>query len=280
MDAVRLRALPVANPQELTVIDFAKGSMKSGWFSSLSSRLTYAQWEQIQKQQQGFSGVLAWSVARFNLSPGGEARYAEGLYVSGDFFRVLGVQPILGRGFTTEDDRLGCGSPGAVISYAFWQREFGGDRNVLRRSLLLDGQSFPILGVTGSNFFGVNVGRGYAVAVPLCADRLARIPVRHAWWLSAMGRLRPGWTVERATAQLRVASPQIMKATLPDVYRPDAAKRYLNNKLEATPGAIGVSGLRQRYETPLWLLLATTGLVLLIACANLANMRFTINAFC
>src|SRR5215469_2578682 len=106
VDAVRLRTLPVANPQELAVIDFAKGSMRSGWFSSLSSRLTYAQWVEIQKQQRGFSGVVAWSVARFNLSPGGEARYADGLYVNGDFFRVVGVQPLLGRGFTAGDDRI------------------------------------------------------------------------------------------------------------------------------------------------------------------------------
>ena len=278
VDAVRLRTLPVEKPQELAYIDFARGSMRSGWFSTRSARLTYTQWDLIRKQQQAFTGTLAWSATRFNLATGGESRYADGMYVSGDFFRVLGVQPILGRGFTAEDDQVGCGSPGAVVSYAFWQREFGGDPGVLGRTVLLDGRPFPVLGVTGPWFFGVEVGNRYDVALPLCADSLlsqdgaSRIPNRTAWWLSAMGRLKPGWTVERAAAHLQAISPGITQASLPPTYRPDQAKRYLNNKLTATAGGTGVSGLRREYEQPLWLLLATTGLVLLIACANLANL--------
>src|SRR5437764_9813194 len=99
VNAVRLRALPVQRPEELAYIDFAKNSMRSGWFSTRSARFTYAQWEQIRDHQQAFSGIFAWSATRFNLAAGGEARYTEGLYVSGDFFRVLGVQPIIGRIF-------------------------------------------------------------------------------------------------------------------------------------------------------------------------------------
>jgi putative ABC transport system permease protein len=278
LDAVRLRTLPVENPQELANIDFAPRSMRSGWFSTRSARLTYTQWDLIRAQQQAFSGTLAFSATRFNLATGGESRYAEGTYVSGDFFRVLGVQPILGRAFTPEDDRIGCGSPGVVVSYGFWQRELGGDPDVLGRSITLDGRPFPVLGVTGPGFFGVEVGNRYDVAAPLCADALlaeegnSRIPNRHAWWLSMMGRLKPGWTVERAAAHLQAISPGITQASLPPTYRPDDAKRYLANKLTATPGGTGVSELREDFQQPLWLLLATTGLVLLIACANLANL--------
>jgi len=278
VDAVRLRTLPVTNPQELASIDFATGSMRSGWYSTRSARLTYALWEQVRTRQQAFSGTLAWSATRFNLAPGGEARNAEGLYVSGDFFRVLSIQPVLGRDFTADEDQAVCASPGAIISYAFWQREFGGDPNALGRSLTLDGRPFPIVGVTPASFFGVEVGNRYDVAVPLCADRLlaedgkARMPVRRAWWLSAMGRLKPGWSPERAKAHLEALSPGIMEATLPPTYRPDQVKRFLANKLTATTGGTGVSGLRRQYETSLWLLLAITGLVLLIACANLANL--------
>ncbi len=278
VNAVRLRALPVQRPEELAYVDFAKGSMRSGWFSTRSARFTYTQWEQIRDQQEAFSGIFAWSATRFNLAAGGEARYAEGLFVSGGFFHVLGVQPILGRAFTAEDDRLGCGNPAAVISYAFWQRELAGNPDALGRTVTLDGRPFPIIGVTGPGFFGVEVGHRYDVAVPLCADPLffedgkGRIPGRTAWWLSLMGRLKPAWTVERARAQLQALSPGIMQATLPPEYRPDDAKRYLADKLDVTPGATGVSGLRREYESPLWLLLATTGLVLLIACANLANL--------
>src|SRR6185436_12069838 len=111
VNAVRLRTLPVQNPQELVTIDFAQGSMRSGQFSTRSARLTFAQWEQIQTHREAFTGMLAWSATRFNLTAGGEARNAEGIYVSADFFRVLGVTPMLGRTFNPDDDTPTCGSP-------------------------------------------------------------------------------------------------------------------------------------------------------------------------
>jgi predicted permease len=279
VDAVRLRTLPVERPQELAYIDWAKGSTRNGNFSTRSARLTSSQWDQIRSYDQPFSGYVAWSAGRLNLVTGGEPRYAESIYVNADFFRVLGVQPILGRTFSTDDDRPDCPSAGAVISYAFWQREFGGDAGALARTVTLEGRTFPILGVTPPSFFGVEVGTRYDVAIPLCADRLlrtnngtARADIRNNWWLSAMGRLKPGWTLERANAFYQTVSPAITKATLPPSYRPDQAKRYLANKLAITQGATGVSQLRRTYENPLWILLATTALVLLIACANLANL--------
>jgi putative ABC transport system permease protein len=127
VDAVRLRSLPVQNPQELVNLDFAPKSQRSGWFSNRNSRFTFAQWDEIRTQQKAFSEIFAWAPTRFNLAQGGQARYAEGLLVSGDFFHVLGVPAQLGRTFTQADDRPGCGSPGAVVSYPFWQRELGGD---------------------------------------------------------------------------------------------------------------------------------------------------------
>ena len=202
----------------------------------------------------------------------GESRYAEGLYVSGDYFRVLGVHALAGRTLTADDDRTGCGTPGAVISYPFWQREFGGDRSALGRQIALDGRQFPIIGITPPGFFGVEVGNRFEVAIPFCSDSLDRAKSRTAWWISAMGRLKPGWTVARATTYLKSVSPAITQATLPPSYRPEQAKRYLANKLVAQDAATGISGLRREYENPLWLLLAATGLVLLIACANLANL--------
>lgn len=277
VNAIRLKLLPVKDPQQLAVIDWAKNSSRGGNWSSRSANFTYAQWEELQNTQQSFSGVLTWSAERFNLTNGGEPRFADGLYVSGNFFPVLGVNAVLGRTLTSSDDNAAC-SAGAVISYSFWQREYGGDANIIGHKVTLDGHSFPIIGVTGPRFFGLEVGNRYDVAIPLCADRLlasdgkGRIPGRAEWWLSIMGRLKPGATVKSADANMHAISSTIMRATVPAQYRPEAAKRFEANKLIVTDAGTGVSDLRQQYERPLWLLLGTTGLVLLIACANLANL--------
>jgi predicted permease len=278
IDAIRLRSLAVGNPQELTYIDFAKDSKRMGWWSTRSSNFTSAQWDSLRAHQQAFSGLVAWSAKGFNLAQGGKVQIAEGLFVNGDFFNVLGVPAAVGRTFTTQDDQPGCGSPGAVISYSFWQGHFAADPSITGRTIRLDGNLFPIIGVAAPGFFGVEIGHRFDVAVPVCSDPMfwepgkGHIPSRTAWWLSLMGRMKPGWTLERAQAQIRTIAPAIMEDSLPPAYRPPDAKKYLENKLTLTPGATGVSQLRRQYEDPLWILLATTGLVLLIACANLANL--------
>ncbi len=278
IDAIQLRSLAVGSPQDLAYIDFTKDAKRGGWWSSRSSNFTSAQWDSLEAHQQAFSGLVAWSAKPFNLAQGGKAHYAEGLFVNGDFFNVLGVPALVGRTFTAADDQPGCGSPGAVISYAFWQNQFAADSGITSRTVRLDGRLFPVIGVTPAGFFGVEIGHRFDVAVPICSDPMfwepgkGHIPSRTAWWLSLMGRLKPGWTMGRALAQIRTISPAIMEDSLPPSYRPDDAKKYLENKLTLTPGATGVSQLRRQYEDPLWILLATTGLVLLIACANLANL--------
>ena len=278
IDAIRLRSIPVVNPQELGYLDYAPHARRSGWWSTRSATFTSANWESLRKHQEAFSDVIAWSAKSFNLSTEGKARYAEGLFVSGEFFRLLGARAAVGRVFTAEDDRTGCGSPAAVIGYSFWESEFAQDPAVTSRSVRLDGRLFPIIGVTAPEFFGVEIGHKFEVAVPLCSDPMFWEPgkghtvSRTAWWLSIMGRLKPGWTLERANAQIQAISPAVMRESLPDSYRTDDSKKYLENKLTVAPGGTGVSQLRRQYQDPLWILFATTGLVLLIACANLANL--------
>jgi predicted permease len=278
VDAIRMKTLPVKNPEELAYIDYAPNSARGGWWSTRSARLTSTNYERIAASQQAFSGVFAWSAARFNLSNGGEPRYAEGLYVSGSFFDVLGVRAVQGRTIGPENDTADCGRAGAVISHAFWQREFGGSPSAIGQTVSLDGHTLPVTGVTAPEFFGVEVGRRYDVAIPLCTDVMfdekgkGRKSIAHAWWLSMMGRLKPGWTVQKADAQIKAISPAVMQASLPPVYKSEMVKKFLANKLEVTDAATGISGLRRQYERPLWILMATTGLVLLIACANLANL--------
>jgi hypothetical protein len=153
LDAVRLRTLPVPNPQESVEVEIGPDQhCCSGNFSSRRSNFTYALWDQLRSHQQAFSGIFAWADHRFNTATGGEVHYIEGLYASGDFFKTLGVVPALGRVFSTADDRPGCGSPGVVLGYSFWQREYGRQPSAIGRKILLDGKPFEIIGVAEAGF--------------------------------------------------------------------------------------------------------------------------------
>src|SRR5438046_2484422 len=174
LDAVRLRNLPVRNPEQLAEVRIANREWASGNFNGRHSMMTYPLWEQIRDQQQGFSSIFTWGDDTFNLARGGQARYAQGLWVSGDFFNTLGVPALLGRVFANADDQRGCGSSGTVISYAFWQREFGGDPSVIGRKLTLNGHPFEIVSVTPASFFGLEAGRKYDVAIPICSEPVMR----------------------------------------------------------------------------------------------------------
>ena len=281
LDAVRLRTLPVQDPDRLARVAIVNSPhCCRGDFYSRNADLTGGLWNALHDQQQGFSAIAAWATNRFNLGQGGEARYANALLVSGDFFNVLGIQPVVGRLISPADDYRGCGVQGAVLSYAFWQREFGGRPEALGSKLALNGYPFQVIGVAPASFYGLEVGQNFDAALPMCSEpvfstnpnRPSLMDSPTAWWLAAIGRLKPGWTSERASAQLDAISPGIFAATLPGEYDAISKKNYLSFHLGALPAATGVSRLRKDYEYPLWVLLALSGLVLLIACANLANL--------
>jgi predicted permease len=278
LDAVRLRTLPVKNPQDLASVRIDQRRGASGSSNGRYSDLTYAMWEQIRTQQQAFSRLFAFSPTEFNISPSGEIHNVEALWVSGEFFAALGVEPALGRLLTAADDHPGCGSSGVVISNSFWQHEYGGDRSVVGRKVSINRHPFQIIGVAPAGFYGVEMGRYFDIAAPLCAEPIvdgpegAMLPRRDGWWIASMGRLKPGWTVERASAQLRTISPGLFEATLPPEFNSDQSKRFLAYKLAAFPAGTGVSDLRDEVESPLWLLLSLAALVLIIASANLANL--------
>ena len=277
IDAVRMRTIPVDHPEQLAIVKIADRSWAMGNFSSRYSQLTNPVWEQIRDHQQVFSGILAWAPDAQNIARSGEVRIAQSIWVSGEFFNVLNVRPLLGRVFSAADDRPGCGPAGAVLSYAFWQREYGGDASVVGRTLPVAGKLIPIVGVTPEEFTGVEVGRNFDFALPICTESFvngegSHINKRHHWWLSAIGRMRPGMTLKLANAQMEAMSAAVFTATVPPVYDQEAAKHYLAYRLGAFPANTGFSSLRSQYSTPLWMLLAIAGVVLLIACANLANL--------
>jgi predicted permease len=276
INAVRLRTLPVQRPLEIVEIRLVDPDGMRGSFNSWHPSLTHPIWEQIRARQQGLSELLASGASTFNLAAGGESRPADGLWISGGYFNLLGVQPAAGRLLTEADDRRGCPAR-AVLSYPFWQREYGGDRSVIGRTLTLQAKPVEVVGVAQAGFFGLEVGRSFDVALPICAEPIidggtGRLDSGTTWWLTIMGRRRPGWSVQRATAQLNAISPDLFRSTLPPEYPAVSVQKYLNFKLAAYESGSGISSIREQYESPLWLLLGTAALVLVIACANLANL--------
>jgi putative ABC transport system permease protein len=192
---------------------------------------------------------------------------------------VLGVPAILGRTFTEADDRRGGGPDGpvAVISYGFWQRRFGGAADVVGRSLTVERVPFTIVGVAPPQFFGVDVGRTYDIAIPIGTEPLIRgkesaLDRRSYWWLNVMLRLRKSQSLQAADQTMRGVHPQIREATMPPDWRQPDKERYLEEGFSLLPAANGGSPLRQRYQQPLTTIMVVVSLVLLIACANIANL--------
>ena len=278
VNSVRLRSLPVERVDELAVIGINTNDKgRTGRFLSRRPFFSEPLWRAIQAEQQAFSQLLAWGVTNWNSATDGETRRVQGLYVSGSYFDALGVKPHAGRLLGDPDDRIGCSSPGAVLGHGYWQSRYGGSPSVIGQPLVLDGRTFDVIGVTPPHFFGTEVGRSFDVAVPLCAEPMFRgemsgIGRPDTWFLDIMARLKPGWTVAGAQAQLEAISPAIFTSTVSPTYRPETAKDYQAFKLTVSPGRTGVSTLRRTYETQLWALLAATGIVVLIMCANLANL--------
>ena len=270
LDSLILRTLPVREPRELVMVGTAD-ARRTSWTNPI--------WEQVRDRERLFDGAFAWSGTRFNLAQGGQTELVDGMWASGATFDVLGVPAILGRTFTRADDARGGGpgGPVAMISYGFWQRRFDGAADVAGRSLTVERIPFTIVGVTPPDFFGVDVGRTFEVVIPIGTEPLVRgkesaLDRRSTWWLNVMLRLKDGQSLEAAQATLRGIQPQIREATLPPDYRPQDQEAYLREGLGLLPAATGASGLRDRYRRPLTTIMVVVALVLLIACANIANL--------
>jgi putative ABC transport system permease protein len=270
VNVVRLRALPVPNPGELARVR-VKDSHGGMGVNGFPADMTNPLFEQLRDHQQALDGLFAWGHGAATIGDGADLRPVRLLWVSGETFRTLGIAPERGRLFTPDDDRRGCTRATAVLSHALWQSQFGGRDDIVGKTVTIFMLRADVIGVAPPSFFGLEVGRAFDVALPLCANGPS-LDARNVWWLSVLGRLKPGWTVDRATAHLDAISPGLFEATVPAGYAASSVDKYRTLRLEALPGANGISALRQAYDTSLWLLLAMTGAVLLVACANLANL--------
>jgi predicted permease len=254
-----LRPLPVRDPDRLALLSAGSWS--------------YPIWNEIRtRETELFDGTYAWSNQRFDLSAGGQAEPVDGAYVSGRFFDVLGVTAIRGRMLTPADDGAapdasrGAEGPVAVISHRLWRQRFAGVDDIVVRQLSVQRIPFTIVGVMPRGFFGADVGRMTDVMVPFAAEPLIRGPesrlaAKNSWWLQIMARLKPGQSLEQANAALRVIQTRIT----------EGASRQIQ-PFTLVPAATGNSSLRNRFERPLLAMVVAVGLVLLVACANIASL--------
>jgi putative ABC transport system permease protein len=265
INAVMLKELPVAHPEELV-------SMRRYTMDALTNPL----WEGIRDRQDMFSTIAASSETSFNLSGGGETNRVRGIWVSGDFYKTLGVHTILGREISHGDDYRGCPAV-AVLSYGFWRDAYAASPNAIGKTIVFDGHPFTIIGVNEPGFTGVNVGMRPQVYVPICDEPIVRgansaLDRRTTWWLRIVGRPKAGLTVEQINARLKTFMPPIIEATIPATGNADGTRYYRSATFTVQPAARGFSALRGTYSKALYVLLGITVLVLLVACANVANL--------
>jgi predicted permease len=282
IDAVLLRSLPLKNPQELVSLTIADPSEHrlSRWTDGNSeTAFPYTAFQDMRARNRVLSSLFAFkSAGRLNIQVSGTAELARGQLVTPDYFRSLGVRLILGRDFADEDGRAGA-EPVAIISYAYWQHRFGADPSVLDRRIAINGVSVTIVGVTMPEFFGLQAGSTVDLSMPfavqprvlpnLVEPGVSLFTAADHWWIEIMGRLKPGITDEQARANLDVIFRQSMLAGIPPA-KADSA-RVLPG-IHVAPGGRGLTSLRNQFSKPLFILMAVVGVVLLIACANIANL--------
>lgn len=268
LDAVRLRALPVTKPGELAELRIVGGNRGFGVSDNEFTDFTVPMWQEVKERHDPFSGIFAWRTGDVQVGAPNQSYRVNGLEVSGDFFSVLGVAPVQGR-LIKPQDVTGCQITRVVASYSFWKSQPGGQPITDSTTILAEGRLVQVVGVTPPSLFGMIVGDRFDVAYATCVPPHPRA---EAFVYSVMGRLKPGWTLRRASEYFNALSPGLFEKTAPAGYSSKALKTYKAFRLGAYPAGNGVSYLRDQYNSSLEILLAITGLVLLIACANLANL--------
>jgi predicted permease len=270
MDAVLLKRLPVKQPEQLI-----EPMMVSGKAYNSFSWQAFQHWRQ---RNQSLSGMIASSNSRFYcVIEGAAPERVAGQYVTGDFFSVLGVSPAVGRMIAPGDDRFGAPNAVAVISDAYWARRFGRDPAALGKSIVVENVPLTIVGVAPAEFFGLQVGSRVDLWAPLATEPLMR---RRSFtssagykWLQLVGRMKPGVSLDQARADLDLLfRPAVIEPELALQTGPEAERRGLDWRLKVEPAGNGLSPLREQFSKPLAVLMVIVGLVLLIACANLANL--------
>jgi predicted permease len=278
-----LASLPVPHPEELALVT-SPGEFKSGRNSDDNSGggdyiFSYPMFRELEKQAQGVTGVVAFRNLGANLAFGKQTVSGSVMVVSGAYFHVLGVQPLIGRAIAPEDDRPSGGNAVAVLGYGYWHDKLGGQPDVLNQTIRINAQPFTIVGIAPKGFDGTTLGNDVDVLAPLSFkpkftpnwDGTTRWD---DYWLYLFARLKPGLTRQQAAAALNGPYSALVDRQAKDYHprNPRNVDRFRNSRLTLIEGAHGNSSMRDESRTPLIILMIATALVLLIAMANAANL--------
>ncbi len=279
LDQVLYRSLAVRDPKTLVV--FHVDDHSPGWVTKDNSEtsFSYPMYEDLRDRNTVFSGVVARSGAPVSLSWNRQTERTRAEIVSGNFFEVLGVRAAVGRTITPSDDGAPGAHPVVMLSHDYWVRRFGGDPGIVNQKVLVNGHPMIVVGVTPAGFRGVLSGENPGLLVPIAMKREVTptwdgLTERRVRWLNVMGRLRRGISPEQAQAALQTAYRPVLEAELKQfpVRGKRAEQQILAQKIEIREAAQGINQLREQWEKPLVAVMALVGLVLLIACANVANL--------
>jgi predicted permease len=283
MDRVLLRLLPVRDPGQLVLLkatDPRLGMVSASYNSDYV--FSAPMYRDFRDRAPVFDGVIAWFPITASLTAGGQTELIQVHLVSGNYFDVLGARTVRGRTIEPDDDRAAAGSAVVVLSHGFWTRRFGADPAVLNRTLDIGGHPMTVVGIAAAGFNGVSVGEAPAIFAPLAsAPQLgplwsdgAIFEQRRSSWLNLMARLKPGVTRPSAEAAMNVFWKPILEDEAKEMtqVRASVLERFRNRHISLVEAGNGISTLRTQFSTPLLLLMGLVGLVLLIACANVANL--------
>jgi predicted permease len=283
-DQMLRRPLPVPAPTRLVDLRTpgpSPGSNSCNDAGGCDEVLSYPMFRDLERANTALSGLAAHRSFGVNMAMAGQTPInAEGLYVSGSYFPVLGIQPSLGRLFNINDDLTIGGNPVAVLSYSYWTTQLGSDRSVIGKQIDVNGAKLTILGVAPAGFDGTTLGIRPAVYVPITMRGIVSpgtrgFDRRNDYWIYAFGRLKPGATIEQAAASLNTIYSSIInevEAPLQKGMSDKTMKAFRAKKILLDDGTRGQSSIHKEASTPIFMLFAVTGIVLLIACANIANL--------
>ena len=276
-DQILVRMLPVRQPEQLVMLS----AVGRHYGSNMGpNRISYPMYHDFRDHNSVFSGMFCFHETDLSLSYGGHTERVSGEMVSGNYFPVLGVHAVIGRLFTASDDKVQGGHPVAVLSYGYWQRRFAGNPGVVGMKLTINGYPFTVIGVSQAGFSGTDPGYAPQIRVPVTMSMKLAVHLdlneRRSRWVTAFGRLKPGVSIEQAKASLQPLFHQILRMEVKQKAFAQASpymkQQFLRMSMDVLPASKGRSELRRQFSKPLLVLMATVALVLLIACANVANL--------